>query len=90
MDEKAEAPDTYKAVLNINFYSREGVKSVLADIEKRRMLFEPEKTEKDMQNEEVQTMLLDFVRRVSADGGNKTPEEVRILPEMVRLYINGN
>ena len=90
MDEKAEAPDTYKAVLNINFYSREGVKSVLADIEKRRMLFEPEKTEKDMQNEEVQTMLLDFVRRVSADGGNKTPEEVRILPKMVRLYINGN
>ena len=90
MDEKAEAPDTYKAVLNINFYSREGVKAVLADIEKRRMLFDPEKTEKDMQNEEVQTMLLDFVRRVSSDGGNKTPEEVRILPEMVRLYINGN
>lgn len=63
---------------------------MLAEIEKRRMLFEPEKTEKDMHSEEVQTMLLDFIRRVSADGGNKTPEEVRILPEMVRLYINGN
>ena len=63
---------------------------MLAEIEKRRMLFEPEKAEKDMQNEEVQIMLLDFIRRVSADGGNKTPEEVRILPEMLRLYINGN
>ena len=90
MSEKAEAPDTYKAVLNINFHSRKGIKAMLAEIEKRRMLFEPEKTEKDMQNEEVQTMLLDFIRRVSADGGNKTPEEVKILPEMVRLYINGN
>ena len=90
MGEKAEAPDTYKAVLNINFHSRKGVKAMLAEIEKRRMLFESEKAEKDMQNEEVQTMLMDFIRRVSADGGNKTPEEVRILPEMVRLYINGN
>ena len=46
MSEKAEAPDTYKASLNINFHSRKGVKAVLADIEKRRMLFEPEKTER--------------------------------------------
>ena len=52
------------------------------------MLFEPEKTEKNMQNEEVRTILLDFIRRVSAEDGKKTSTEVRILPEMIRLLMS--
>ena len=64
------------------------MKAMLAEIEKRRMLFESEKTEKDMQNEEVQTILLNFIRRVSAEDGKKTSAEVRILPEMIRLLMS--
>ena len=64
------------------------MKAMLAEIEKRRMLFECEKTEKDMQNEEVQTILLNFIRRVSAENGKKTSAEVRILPEMIRLLMS--
>ena len=64
------------------------MKAMLAEIEKRRMLFESEKTEKDMQNEEVQTILLNFIRRVSAENGKKTSAEVRILPEMIRLLMS--
>ncbi len=76
--------------MKFHVMKKESVKIVLPEIEKRQMLFEPEKTEKDMQNEEVQVMLLNFIRCVSSDESNKTPEEVKILPEMIRMYINDN
>ena len=61
---------------------------MLDEIERRRMLFHPEDHEeqaKEKKNEELQTILMDFVRRVSSEKGNKTSAEVKILPEMIQL-----
>ena len=55
------------------------------------MLFHPEdpvEQAKKQTNEEMQEILLKFIRRVSAEDGKKTSAEVRILPEMIRLLMS--
>ncbi len=64
---------------------------MLEEIERRRLLFNPEDPKqqaKDKMNDELQAILLKFVRRVSGEDGKKTPAEVRILPEMIRLLMS--
>ena len=65
----------------------------LEEIERRRMLFHPEDPREQAQeqtNDELRGILLDFIRRVSAEDGKKTSAEVRILPEMIRLLMSGS
>ena len=64
---------------------------ILEEIERRRMLFNPQAPEeqaKEQTNNELRGILLKFIRRVSAEDGKKTPAEVRILPEMIRLLMS--
>ena len=66
---------------------------MLEEIERRRMLFQhedPEQQAREKKNEELQTILMDFIRRVSSESGSKTSAEVRILPEMIRLLMSGS
>ena len=63
---------------------------MLSEIEQRCTLFQdksPEAEKQDKKYKEIQEILISFIKRVSSEDGNKTPEEIRILPEIIRLYM---